>query len=66
MQDMKCEKLLLEDNIIGILIGDKPVNKSVIDGITMPNLSGRKICDIAKKIGMNISYNEGTYKGYSR
>lgn len=63
---MKCEKLLLEDNIIGILIGDKPVNKSVIDGITMPNLSCRKICDIAKKIGMNISYNEGTYKGYSR
>ena len=63
---MSNERLLLDDNIIKILIGDSIINNEFINGVTMPNLSGPKLCKLAEKLGMNIPYNEGNYKGYSR
>ena len=60
---MSNERLLLDDNIIKILIGDSIINNEFINGVTMPNLSGPKLCKLAEKLGMNIPYNEGNYKG---
>ena len=56
---MSNERLLLDDNIIKILIGDSIINNEFINGVTMPNLSGPKLCKLAEKLGMNIPYNEG-------
>ena len=63
---MKCEELLLDENIINILIGDKSINKDIIYPVNMPYLRGIDICNIANDIGFKMPYNEGLYKGYSR
>lgn len=63
---MKYEKLLLDEKIIEIIIGDKTVNKDIDESTKMPYLSGPKICQIAKQFGMHLTYNDGIYRGYSR
>lgn len=50
--------LLRNRKIIDLFIGDNPVQKNLIEEITMPYMSGMQICKFSQKIGYIQKYNE--------